>query len=247
VDITGAFGFLADGLYFLSTGHVFGSNTSASSWEAFRRSIQSMIIVYSKRRDLVEKHKDLLDLLKWDEKHTHQLELVQAFGCKINQGVKNELGKIKPLTANIYVDNILGALAFKEYVIRLLAAIIEAIFMVCGRPDVAVCQCPLSLEKWHELIVRPRQIDTTKMTVGIMPEYLQQVRDLLSNWDSKERFFKVGDMQKLVRKLARLGKGAPWIFKLMSHLYTSLAYTLKNNKKLLENCSLEFRNLINQM
>ncbi len=206
-----------------------------------------MIIVYSKRRDLVEKHKDLLDLLKWDEKHTHQLELVQAFGCKINQGVKNELGKIKPLTANIYVDNILGALAFKEYVIRLLAAIIEAIFMVCGRPDVAVCQCPLSLEKWHELIVRPRQIDTTKMTVGIMPEYLQQVRDLLSNWDSKERFFKVGDMQKLVRKLARLGKGAPWIFKLMSHLYTSLAYTLKNNKKLLENCSLEFRNLINQM
>jgi hypothetical protein len=96
--------------------------------------------------------------------------------------------------------------------------------MVCGRPDVAIRQCPLSLEKWHELIVGPRQImlglvvDTTKMTVGIMPEYLQQVRDLLSNWDSKKRFFKVGDMQKLVRKQARLGKGAPWIFKLMSHL-----------------------------
>jgi hypothetical protein len=31
-DVTGAFGFLAEGLYFLSTGHVFGSNTSASSW-----------------------------------------------------------------------------------------------------------------------------------------------------------------------------------------------------------------------
>jgi hypothetical protein len=105
-----------------------------------------MITVYSKRRDLVEKQKDLLDLLKWDEKHTPQLELVQAFSCKINQGVKNELGEIKPLTANIYVDNILGTLAFKEYVIRLLAAIIEAIFVVCSRPDVAVCQCPLSLE-----------------------------------------------------------------------------------------------------
>ncbi len=35
-DITGAFVFLADGLYFLSTGHVFGSNRSVSSWEAFR-------------------------------------------------------------------------------------------------------------------------------------------------------------------------------------------------------------------
>jgi hypothetical protein len=195
-----------------------------------------MITVYSQRRDLVEKHKDLLDLLKWDEKHTPQLELVQAFGCEINQGVKNKLGVIKPLTANIYIDDILGTSAFKEYIIRLLAAIIEAIFVVCGRPDVAICQCPLSLEKWHELIVGPRQIvlglvvDTTKMTVSIMPEYLQQVRDLLSNWDFKKRFFKVGDMQKLVRKLVRLGKGAPWIFKLTSHLYMSLAYVLKNNK-----------------
>jgi hypothetical protein len=105
-------------------------------------------------------------------------------------------------------------LAFKEYVIRLLAAIIEAIFVVCSRPDVVICQCPLSLKKWHELIVGPRQImlglvvDTTKMTVSITPEYLQQVWDLLSNWDFKKRFFKVGDMQKLVRKLARLGKGA---------------------------------------
>jgi hypothetical protein len=155
-DITGAFVILADGLYFLSTGHVFGSNTSASSWEAFRRAIQSMITVYSKRKDLVEKHKDLLDLLKWYEKHTPQLELVQAFGCKINQGVKNKLKEIKPLTANIYVDDTLGALAFKEYIIRLLAAIIEAIFVVWGRPDVAIRQCPLSLEKWHELIVGPR-------------------------------------------------------------------------------------------
>jgi hypothetical protein len=32
-DVTGAFGFMAEGYYFLSTSHVFGSNTSASSWE----------------------------------------------------------------------------------------------------------------------------------------------------------------------------------------------------------------------
>ena len=33
----------------------------------------------------------------------------------------------------------------------------------------------------------------------------------------------------------------------MSHFYTSLAYALKNNKKLLKNCSKEFRELINQI
>jgi hypothetical protein len=58
-----------------------------------------MITVYSQCRDLVEKYKDLIDLLKWDKKHTPQLELVRVFGCKINQGIKNKLGEIKPLTA----------------------------------------------------------------------------------------------------------------------------------------------------
>jgi len=39
-DVTGAFGFMAEELYFLATSMVFGSNTSASSWEPFRRAIQ---------------------------------------------------------------------------------------------------------------------------------------------------------------------------------------------------------------
>ena len=34
-DLTGAFGFVADGMYFVVTSHVFGSNTSCSSWEPF--------------------------------------------------------------------------------------------------------------------------------------------------------------------------------------------------------------------
>ena len=61
------------------------------------------------------------------------------------------------------------------------------------------------------------------------------------------RFFKVNDMQKLVGKLARLGEGAPWVFKLMSHLYTSLAFALKSNTELLEKSSSGFRDLIKQI
>ncbi len=86
-----------------------------------------------------------------------------------------------------------------------------------------------------------------KMTIGITNAYLKQVCELLHNWDSKKRMFKVRKMHKLIGKLARLGKGAPWIFKLMSHFYTSLAYALKNNKMLLKRCSKEFRELINQI
>ena len=54
-------------------------------------------------------------------------------------------------------------------------------------------------------------------------------------------------MQKLVGKLARLGEGAPWIYKLMSHLYTSLAFALKSNAELLEKSSSGFRKFINQI
>ena len=35
-DIQGAFGFVTKGLFFTPSGHVFGPNTSASSWEPFR-------------------------------------------------------------------------------------------------------------------------------------------------------------------------------------------------------------------
>ena len=64
---------------------------------------------------------------------------------------------------------------------------------------------------------------------------------------SKRRFFQAGDMQKLIGKIVRLGEGAPWIFKLMSHIYMSLAFALQNNKTLLEASSHKFRSLISQI
>ncbi len=92
------------------------------------------------------------------------------------------------MTTNKYVDDILGAAAFKCNMLKLLAAIIEAFFLVCGTPDALVHQCPLSLKKWQKLIMGPRQIilglaiDTNKMTVGMTDEYIQQCHDLLNLW-----------------------------------------------------------------
>jgi hypothetical protein len=110
------------------------------------------------------------------------------------------------------------------------------------------------LEKWLEMIVGPVQIvlglsvDTNKMMVGIAEEYREQVRTMLgTNWSSKRKFFQAYDMQKLIGRIAWLGKGAPWIFKLMSHIYTSLAFALQNNKDLLEASLDKLRLLILQI
>ncbi len=157
------------------------------------------------------------------------------------------------MTANIYVDNILAATARQMNMLRLLAAIIEAIFAVCGTPNTAVWQCPLSLDKWHELIIGPRQIVLALSSIRIRWRWWAS-RTITSRrckifWaiGIKKRFFKVNDTQKLVGKLSRLGEGAPWIFKLMLHLYTSLAFALKSNTELLEKSSSGFRDLVKQI
>jgi hypothetical protein len=252
-DVVGAFGYVAEGNYFVLTSHVFSSNTLASSWELFQQAIQILITVLMQQTNLVEKHKDFIDALRWVEEDSTQQEFISAFPCKINRGVLDSNGNLLPITAKIYVDDILGAAAFRFNMLKLLAAIIEAIFLVCGTPNVLVCQCSLSLEKWYELIVGPKQIilglvvDMNKMTVGMTNEYIQQCHDLLNLWDQNQRFFKVSNMQKLIGKLTRLGEGAPWIYKLMSHLYTSLAFALKSNAKLCENSSSGFRKYVNQI
>ena len=129
-DLLGAFGFMAEELYFLATSMVFGSTASASSWETFRRAIKGLIIEYSSRPDLISKHKHLLDMLKWEDKDTMAInDFVKAVACPLNPGFPY-LDEF--LDAYIYVDDILGSAVGKLIILRLLAATIEAIFVVCG-------------------------------------------------------------------------------------------------------------------
>jgi hypothetical protein len=54
----------------------------------------------------------------------------------------------------------------------------------------------------------------------------------------------VSEAQKLTEKLARLAKGANWVFHLLSHLYLSIVYALSENKRLLNESSKEFHNIV---
>jgi hypothetical protein len=117
-----------------------------------------------------------------------------------------------------------------------------------------VWQCPLSFEKWNELILGPCQIilglviDTNEMMVRILDDYLDEVWTLINmKWNPKKRFFCVNEMQKLVGKLACLGETAPWIYKLMLHLYSSLAFALRKSKEFLTKSLPGFRSLCAQI
>jgi hypothetical protein len=163
------------------------------------------------RTDLVEKYKGLLDMLAWGDNDNLVCELVQAFKCPLNPNALDQHGPLEPF---IYVDDILASGVGKHSILRLLAAIIEAVFIVCGCSKIEVHQCPLSIMKWLELVIGTVQtvlglsVDTNLvMIVGITSEYCQQVLDLLTNsWRYTRQVFKVRDIQKLVEKVAHLGE-----------------------------------------
>ena len=195
--------------------------------------------MFANRADLVIKHKRYLDMIRWEDLGL-PVTITSAFPCTINRGIIDDFGNRIDLPACIYVDDAIMLAVSVDHMKMVLAAMIEAIFVVMGEPNESVRQCPLAMDKWSELIVGPRQmvlgliIDTDKMTVSIPAKYCREVLQLLNTtWHSSWQRFKVSEAQKLTGKLACLAEGANWVFHLLSHLYSSIAYALSNNKALL--------------
>jgi hypothetical protein len=96
-------------------------------------------------------------------------------------------GNRMDLPARICVDDALILVLNADHMKLVLAATIKAICVVMGEPDVAARQCPLTMDKWLELVIGPKQtmfgliIDTNRLTVAIPAKYLQEVLYLLNS------------------------------------------------------------------
>jgi hypothetical protein len=127
-------------------------------------------------------------MLKWEE-NDPSAKLTPAFSCTNNRGIIDDAGNQIHLPVCIYVDNALMLALDVDHIKMILAAMIEAIFVVMSESNVAVRQCPLAMDKWLELVIGPKQtmlrltIDTNRLTIAIPAKYLQEVLDLLnSTW-----------------------------------------------------------------
>jgi hypothetical protein len=175
-------------------------------------------------------------MVKWEELD-HSANIVPAFPCNINRGIMDNVGNPIDLPARKYVDDAIMLSPNADHMKWVLAAMIELIFVVMGEPEEEVCQCPLAMDKWMDLVISPRQtvlgliIDTNRLTISIPLKYRTEVLELLdSTWHLHRSRFKVPEAQKLTGKLARLAEGANWLFHLLSHLYSLIAYALSENK-----------------
>jgi len=94
-------------------------------------------------------------MLKWEDEDTMAVDdFARAIACPLNHGIPELDGSLE---AFIYVDDIMGSAVGKFNILRLLAATIEAIFAVCGRANIEVRQCSLSIKKWEQLVIGPIQ------------------------------------------------------------------------------------------
>jgi hypothetical protein len=243
-DLTGAFGFLARGYFNLATAMVFGYTASASNWEPLQHAIQALSVIYAHCRNLIKKHRKFLNMISWAPLDPAPY-LARAIPCSINSGVLDDQGNRVPLPARIYVDNALTLAIFKKNMEQVLAALIEAIFVVMGVPDTSVCQCSLAMDKCKKMHIAPIQtmlgllIDTNRMIVSIPNDYIQGVCLLNeSTWHTHCQQLTVKEAQGI---LGHLAKGANKVFHLLAHLYASIAYALLENNKFQSDSSPKFQ------
>jgi hypothetical protein len=154
--------------------------------------------------------------------------ITPAFACEINKGILIADGTERKFPAHIYMHDALLLGWSKQQILMRLAALIEAIFVVMGKPDTIVRQCHLAMDKWSELIAGPvlgLDINTYRLSFSIPMQYVQEVLKLLNNtWHAGQKQSIVSEAQKLTGKLEHLAKGATWIFYLLSHLYALIAH-----------------------
>jgi hypothetical protein len=153
-NLTGVFGFMAAGYNNLATAMVFSSTTSASSWEPFRWAIEALSLVYAYCPDLVIKHKYYLDMISWEETDPTAL-ITQAVPCSMNKGTIDAQGNRAKLPARINIDDTLVLALSKCHMMQVLAALIKTIFVIMGKPDMTVWQCPLAMDKHQKWFYAP--------------------------------------------------------------------------------------------
>ena len=171
----------------------------------------------------------------------------KAVKCKLNPGVLDSLGRQVFQPSQVWVDDAMIAAVGIFAMKMALAAVIEAIFVVMGKPHTKLRQCPLAMDKWDNLIVAEHQLaldlilNTRKLTVAITQKYLAETLSILqTTWrkDVRKYFFAL-EASKIVGKVARLAEGSPWVRYLVSHFYTSIAFALAQNKVFCESLSKE--------
>ena len=96
-------------------------------------------------------------MIKWDDPDP-LANISPAHLCNINRAIMDDGGNPTNLPACIYVDDAIMLSPNADHMKMVLAAMIESIFVVMGKLEEELRQCPLAMDKWRDLVIGPRQM-----------------------------------------------------------------------------------------
>jgi hypothetical protein len=187
-DVAGAFSYILADYLFFQVGLAFSADFSPANWEAVRCAQSALAKRLFFDTSLVTKHRAVLYKIKWccSLGGKKQPRFTRAFCNALNQGIFDNHGNPTPMPHGIYVnDDIYLNVADKCRFEQAIAASVEAIFMLRGKSNTALCQDPISWDKLHELLVTPVNwilglvLNLRRMTVGTPPDFVMSTINLL--------------------------------------------------------------------
>jgi hypothetical protein len=238
-DVVGAFCYTIFNRLWVQVGCAFGADFSPANWEGVRRCIEELATGLFQDDTLRDKHRKYLDQLKWDESldSSRPKRFVPAVADSQNRGVLDDAGHPEDTPHTLFVDDdIYAEVYIRIRIEQAIAASIEAMFITLGESDLAARQDPVSWDKLVEMVISHFNkvlglvINTRTMDVGPPPEFLARTIQLIDAFHEGRKSFQLRDMSVLVGHLNHIATTSRWLTHLLSHLYTSLAHALADNK-----------------
>ena len=235
-DLALAFAFRIGHYLCIPTGVCFGGNTSPNPWEviAWVRSLLASSFFF--RSDLVSKHKEFLDQVRYEGLGTDDVIFSRAAADALNKGAFTQQGDRLPSPHNTFVDDNLMA-DIPRYIKPTIAASIESLFILLGRPDISRRRLALSREKFLKSACSYRRtqlgflVTTRDMTVSLPPDKRRELRSELLQWHGHRKKATLRQFAVLMGKMVHLSTICHWGRYLVSELQHSITIALKINKK----------------
>jgi hypothetical protein len=110
------------------------------------------------------------------------------------------------------------------------------------------------MDKWEDMLISYYAVllgllfNTRTLTVAMTKEYLEELRTLIKKtWHKGRKSFYINELEVLLGKCARLGEAANWVYHLMTHMYSSSSFALRENREFLGRNSSNFVKYINKI
>jgi len=236
-QISTAFASIINLRLWVPVGQVFGGNTSAQNFEgiAMARECLSEHLSTKKFSYLIEKHKNILDLIQYEHPPT-SIRITPACKCTQHTGILDINNQPTNTQHHMFVDdNHIASLLPDMRLAQ--AASIKGLFQILGFPAPELRRTALSEDKYYREKCSYKKIqlgyllNTCSMTVSFAPDRFEKILSSLSNFHSKRKIFTLREAATLAGHIEFFASMTPWLRFVTIALKHSILKALQANTK----------------